>query len=168
MIENMTLEHAKRILESHGADPRHWPQNERAELETFLEANAEGKELLESARALDEALGLLEDVPVPVTLKADLMAEAQAVLVGPQAQWQPAGDPGLGWLLEGFKELTGLLKAPALAGFLASVLVVGIWFGTALSSEPLGEDEILTAFGEDYGLWDEEEPGSIDFTGETL
>lgn len=152
-------------MQTHGADPENWPQEERAELVAYLEAEPGAQLGLEEAKALDDALGLVNDVPLPSTLKADLMAEAHATLVGKSVNDARPESGLLSWMLNVGSQFAALARPPAVAGLLASVLVIGVWFGASISVEPLEDDEVLTAFGEDY--WDDDED-LFDLPGETL
>ena len=156
-------------METHGADPAKWPEAERAELTAFLadeaELGIEVSQTLDEARALDASLDLLSEVPTPPTLRVDLLAEAHATLSeqlgGPERQQGSLSN----WLVSMGREFIALAKPPAIAGVMASALAIGVWFGATISVEPLQDEEVLTAYGEDY--WDDDE-GFIDLIGETL
>lgn len=52
----MTQDRLEQLIAAYGAEPRRWPEGERAAAERLLSASAPARALLAQARALDEAL----------------------------------------------------------------------------------------------------------------
>lgn len=64
------------IVEAYGAEPRRWPEAERAAAEAFARTDA-GQRALAEARALDAALDSAADAePVSLALRRNLLAQA--------------------------------------------------------------------------------------------
>lgn len=152
----------KEILEAHGADPAHWPPLEAGEVARALASDPALQASLEEARALDEALEPLASVDVPTDLKANLMSDAAAALGGDQLLSGVVREPVASGLMNGLRsalgEFFGLVRSPALAGAFASLLVVGVWMGANLNAAaPLTEEDLIAAYGQDLGFWEDEE-----------
>jgi hypothetical protein len=171
-IMKMNKNRAIEILDAYGADPAKWPKGERQGLQALLDMDQEGELDLYAAKALDDALAE-DDAPLmPATLKATLLADVVDTLtVHPSTKLAEhsldVSDRILG-ALKSFSEVHTVMRTAIMSGSVVAVLALGVWFGTSLSYEPLGEEDLYAAFGEDYGLWDEDPSTPSDNYGEKL
>lgn len=162
----ITIKRLEAIIASYGSDPARWPEAERQGARTVLEGG-EGGAVLRDAARLDALLERAERSQPSNMLKANLLEGAAKSLTSQIASTSVHQSP---WTmrLAGMIDVFARLKPLALGSMMAPVLALGIWIGASLTSEPLGEDEIFAAFGEDYELWTENEPSPLaEETGET-
>ena len=84
----MNAERFAAIVEAYGAEPRRWPESERADAEAFA-ARPEARSILADARALDVMLDAT-DAPAPVNLGFMRQALASAPKAPtPAVSWRP-------------------------------------------------------------------------------
>ena len=87
----MTQARFAEILDAYGAEPRRWPEAERAAAEAFMARQADIAEpLLAEARALDDAMGPAAAAPGDL-LEARILARLLRPAPRPAAIWRPAG-----------------------------------------------------------------------------
>ena len=115
--EQAGLARFRRIVEAYGAQPRRWPEAERAWALSLLESSAEARAFRDQAAALDALLDQAEVTEASPELMADVLAAAS-----PSA-WRSWGS-----LLWPF----GPLWQPA-AG-LALAALIGVMLGAAFPS----------------------------------
>ena len=162
----ITMERLEAIVASYGSDPARWPEAERQGALTLLQSG-EAVAALRDAVRFDALLEGAERPQPSNMLKANLLEGAAKSLtsqIAPTTVHQSPWTTGLAGIIDVFAGLRPL----ALGSMMASVLALGVWIGASLTSEPLGEDELFAAFGEDYELWTENDPSlSTEETGET-
>lgn len=162
----ITRERLEAIVASYGSDPERWPEAERQGALTLLEDGEVVAGLRDAAR-LDALLEGAERPQPSNMLKANLLEGAVNSLTFHSAPGR-VHQSGWTWHLTGMMDAFANLKPLALGSMMAPVLALGIWIGASLTSEPLGEDELFAAFGEDYELWMENDPlSSAEDIGET-
>jgi hypothetical protein len=128
----MTPERFRELTQAYGADPRRWPEAERAGAAAFLETHgAEAREAYDEAGALDQLLGRHRVAAATPGLAEQIIGTAPRGRVWRKARllWQGAGLAGIG-----------------LAGALAGALAVAM-----LPPLDLQDDNgaySLTAFGD--------------------
>lgn len=118
-MTTMTPERFARIVEAYGADPRRWPDGERAAARAYAQANPrEAQQWLAAAAALDA--GLAADVADPPSraLQRRIVAQAQTPSRARTAQARPAR-----WWLSG-AALAGAGVAGLAAGAMAMSLLM--------------------------------------------
>jgi hypothetical protein len=109
----MTLERLRNLLDAYGADPAHWPDDERATMQALIAASAPARAALAEAAALDALLA--QDQPaMPLLNPVKIAAKAAAGARGAQ--------PGSFQVRRMWPNVAGLAAA-AIVGF-----VVG-WTG---------------------------------------
>lgn len=161
----ITNERLEAIIAAYGSVPEKWPEAERSEATALLDDTRARDTLLEAAR-LDALLERAER-PIPSNmLKANLLDGAVTALASRTIRPNTRqSDRSLG--LAGLIESLTTLRPWALGSVMAPVLALGIWIGAIMTSEPIDEEELFAAFGEDYELWTESEPSlSSEETGE--
>lgn len=162
----ITKERLEAIIASYGSDPERWPEAERHGALALLESG-EAVAALHDAARLDALLDGAERPQPSNMLKANLL-EGAANSLASQSVPGPARQSGWAWRAGGVLDAFANLKPLALGSMMAPVLALGIWIGASLTSEPMGEDELFAAFGEDYELWMDNDPSlSTDEFGET-
>lgn len=72
----MDRERFEQLLDAYGADPRRWPDSERAAAEAFAAQSAEAESALREAAALDAVLNQARAVPDTSALAARILAQA--------------------------------------------------------------------------------------------
>ena len=169
--ERISNQRVEAIIAAYGADPERWPEAERAGALARLERSGERRDQLQGEAELDALLGGLGRPQPSNMLKAKLLEDASvAVVQGASHKSRVAPSASPGWLGR-FADMvfeTVSLKPLALGGLMVPVLALGIWLGASLTSEPLGDEDLLAAFGEDYELWTGGDlPDPSDITGET-
>lgn len=169
--EHISKERVEAIIAAYGADPERWPEAERAGALALLEEFREGLDQLQGAAELDRLLGGLTQPQPTNMIKAKLLDGASQAMISGGGQ-RKSVERGVtpGWI-ESFTAMifeTVSLRPLALGGIMAPVLALGIWLGAALTAEPLDDEELFAAFGEDYELWtDSELPDPSNMTGDT-
>lgn len=174
----ISTERVKAIIAAYGTDPARWPKAERANAVSLLEDLADKMEGLPEAAGLDASLESVAQPRPSNMLKARLLEDASLAIMSAESgvrTGEPSGLRGLAGLIEWFADFVGApasLKPLAVSTVMVPALALGIWVGIVLTSEPLGEEELFTAFGEDYELWTEGDlPEPFDplseLTGET-
>jgi hypothetical protein len=134
----MTPERFKELTEAYGADPKRWPEAERAEAAAFMDAGgADAREAYAEAAALDRLLSRHRVAAATPGLAERIAASAPRVPVWRQAHllWQGAGLAGVG-----------------LAGALAGALAVAML--PPLDRQDDNGAYSLTAFGDFSDLGD--------------
>lgn len=147
---------AQALIAAYGADPERWPEAERADALAWLEGSSEGQHQLRDAADLDALLqGAVRAEPTNM-LKARLLEDAvQASVSGNVRERRGESAVPASWI----ERLADMvfdavsLKPLALGGILAPALALGLWLGASLTSDPLDDEDLLAAFGEDYELW---------------
>lgn len=134
-MNTMSCTRLSEILDAYGADPEHWPANERAAALALLASSAEARALAQAAQALDQLLDRWQPLAADVALTARVLAEiAQA----PQPRawrnllariWDDLG----GWRL----------AAPAFAASLAMGALLPAWIET--DSNDLPDEDLIAA-----------------------
>lgn len=82
----MTLERLRDILDAYGADPAHWPESERAAMQTLIATSPGAQTALAQAAALDALLA--HDRPVMPTLNPiKIAARVAATRRVPRGSW---------------------------------------------------------------------------------
>lgn len=163
---HVTTERLEAIFASYGSDPERWPEAERSGALALLEGGEGGATLRDAAR-LDALLERATRPQPSNMLKANLL-EAAAKSLTSQSALTQVNQPGWALRLAGMIDAFAGLRPLALGSMMTPVLALGIWIGASVASQPVGEDELFAAFGEDYELWTEFEPSlSIEETGET-
>ena len=168
--ETMNLERFKQIVESYGADPSRWPEDERAAAQSFAEQEPRARIVLERERFLDMALGSIDEIKPSSQLTEAILADAAQVSQGvtsglggaqslpSQSGWLTRlkgvlGDiDSIDWSLKGWVQPGAVLACAALAGLITGVLVpVG---GTSDMLYSFEDADVLSvAFGQtDYEL----------------
>lgn len=162
----VTRQRLEAIIASYGSDPERWPETERSGALALLKGREDDATLRDAAR-LDALLERAGQPQPSNMLKANLL-EAAVNSLTPQSGPTLGSQPGWAWRFTGVIDALAGLRPLALGSMMALVLALGIWIGASLTSQPLEEDELFAAFGEDYELWTELEPLlSIEETGET-
>ncbi len=117
----MNLERFTHIVESYGAEPERWPEEERDVALAFASSSAEAASLLDAEAELDDFLALfvLPETPIP---KVGL--QSTAII-----------DRWLKWLLPDFNNLTQTLWRPALAAGMPFFLGIGISFALSMDTD---------------------------------
>jgi anti-sigma factor RsiW len=105
----MTRARFEAILDAYGADPRRWPDAERAAAQAFAAADPQAPALLAAAADLDGALHLAAPDPAEPALREAIIASAKAA---------PARRRSLWW--------AGAGLSAALAGAAAGAVTVGV------------------------------------------
>ena len=93
----MTEDRLEQLIAAYGAEPRRWPQGERAAAEQLLSVSTSARALMSQARLLDQAL---DASPRPITSRAQIdravgSALAQGLKPRTLRRW---GWGGLAWL----------------------------------------------------------------------
>ena len=70
----MTPERLRRILETHGGEPTHWPAGERQAAEALAGRLPQARAWLDEARRLDRLLDGWSVAPAPAALTASILA----------------------------------------------------------------------------------------------
>ena len=84
-MTELTSERFRAIIDAYGAEPRRWPEAERAAAQAFAERHSQAVAAwLDEARGLDAMLDLLAE-PVPADVVEDLHYRAMARFTLPQA-----------------------------------------------------------------------------------
>ena len=124
MVDRMTIERLRDILDAYGADPLHWPPNERITAQAFAARDPRAVALVAEAEALDR---LLDMAPV----QAPSAALAARVL---------ARRPKVSWLQSLWRDLFPGTPAwrPALGLCAALMMGVGV---QAAAADRLGLNE---------------------------
>lgn len=169
--ERISIVRVKAIIAAYGADPACWPEAERAGALAALERSGETQDQLRGAAQLDALLGGAGQPQPSNMLKARLLEDASNTITQ-GANWkgriEPSASPGWServteWIFE-----TVSLRPVALGGIMVPALALGIWLGASITSEPLDDEDLFAAFGEDYELWtDSVLADPTDTTGET-
>ena len=123
------------IVDAYGAEPRRWPEAERAAALAHLEADGEAAARVREAAGLDAVL----DESRPLAPSAAL--RSRVVAAAPRARRSPAR---LGWWAPG----AGLVAAG----------VAGLMFGAALLAPQEVQTDMLLADSEAYDLLEVLEP----------
>ena len=136
------------IVAAYGANPRHWPEGERAAALAFSEA-AGAKAQLREAEALD-ALLVGYAAPASNDLEAIARISRKVAAAAPQSVGQAAKHAGSGRTGRNQSFLSYGRNAAAAAGFLAAALtglVIGFSNGTSgLSTTADASDELIVAY----------------------
>jgi hypothetical protein len=111
----MNADRFRQILDAYGADPRRWPQAERADARDFLAANAEARVWLAEADGLDGRLDGWAPLQVSPALRARVLGAAP----------RPRAPPLFGPWIAG------------LAATLAAACAAGVVFGVYLAQPAL-------------------------------
>ena len=89
---SMGLERFERLVEAYGADPRRWPEAERAAAEAFLAGNAEARARMAAAAELDRLLALAPAIePSDLLRQRVLRAAPTRSTIGPFGWLSGAG-----------------------------------------------------------------------------
>lgn len=167
--QHMTRQRLEAILAAYGGNPERWPSAERGAALALIESGEAGSHNSDEVD-LDAVLANAERPVASNMLKANLL-EAAAIAVSsedPQSSAIRRRErniivPGFARMFESFV----VLKPLSLGAAMVPVLALGIWIGAAVTSEPIGEDELFAAFGEDFDLWTESDmPPDTETTGE--
>lgn len=168
----VTRQRLEAIIASYGSDPERWPETERSGALALLKGREDDATLRDAAR-LDALLERAGQPQPSNMMKANLLEAAVNSLTpqsgpAPESALTQVSQPGWAWRFTGVIDALAGLRPLALGSMMALVLALGIWIGASLTSQPLEEDELFAAFGEDYELWMEFDPSlSIEETGET-
>ena len=145
-----SLRRLRKLLDSYGAQVRHWPPEERAALQALLEASSEAQRLLNDARQLDEALqaarrhessrlwpaggeqAALHRVRARVLARGPVPATAGSTQFRALRRW--AAQP---WPASGSLRWAGAVAVNTV------VVVLGVWVGWQ-HGEPLAQNTVLT------------------------
>ncbi len=84
----MALDRLKTLIDAYGADPEHWPADERADALLLLGASEEARTYARSGEALD---ALLDQLPLRPTVTVDPVA--MAMLIARTPARRPAERP---------------------------------------------------------------------------
>jgi hypothetical protein len=138
-----SLKKLAQTLESCGAAPRRWPDDDRAALQALIRANPEARALLHEARALEQLLDTAPPVEGIRELESRILGSIDDVAA------RPAGDN-----LISFPRRAAPAQDRAgrwgVAAVLAASLLVGIWVGAGGYATSL-VDAPLEAAGLDMG-----------------
>ena len=110
----MNAERFRQVLDSYGADEARWPAECRAEMLSFIDVNADARQWLQSARAVDELLDSYD--PGAVDLTDRILTTLPRSWVERFVAWLLPATPALWW-------------RPAMAGAMPLVLGVAIGLG---------------------------------------
>ena len=169
--EQISKARVEAIIAAYGADPERWPEAEWAGALASLERSGEGQDQLRGAAQLDALLGGAAQPQPSNMLKARLLEDASST-VTQGASWKNRSElsASSGWVerVTDWIFETVSLRPAALGGIMVPALALGIWLGASLTSEPLNDEDLFAAFGEDYELWtDSDQADPSDTTGET-
>lgn len=160
------------ITAAYGADPERWPEPEREGARALLESLGQSTSQADEAARLDALLDTAARPQPSNMLKAHLLEDAAEAIAGSESPTHSTTPTVLSRWIDRIVALIpepAGLRSAALGGMMVPVLVLGIWVGSWATTEPLAEEEVLAAFGEDYELWTEGElPEAIDMNGEAL
>lgn len=98
----MNRERFEHVLAAYGADPKRWPEGERAALEAYATANAEASAMLANARETDALLDVVREPLAPNPQLASRILNAaprkapRAVSLDARARWALAACALLG------------------------------------------------------------------------
>lgn len=141
MATGMSPDRLAEIIDACGADPRRWPEAERAAAEALLAASAEARALQREAAALD---ALLTPAPARIepsdALRARIMAQAASLAAAQprRAGWRQQVAEAAGFLFPGGRMM------PQLAT-LAFALAIGIGAGfTNLGMADSQDSDLVT------------------------
>jgi hypothetical protein len=124
----MTPDQFRRLLDTHGADPRHWPPDQRGEAELLCTTSPEARAHWESAQRLDALFARDRAAPGDPTREA-------AILDATLRRIRHLPEPSAGWRWLWRRPVGALMAATALAGWL-----VGLVVGPALAPALRGSD----------------------------
>lgn len=93
----MGLERFERLVDAFGADPRRWPEAERAAAEAFLAGHAEARARVEAAAELDGLLAFAPDIEPSDLLRYRVLRAAPAKAPGRASISQFGWLSGAGW-----------------------------------------------------------------------
>ena len=153
----MTPERFTALLQAYGADPRHWPEAERAEAQALLAAGPPVlRQQLQEAAWLDAQLGATPVAAPDEALIARIAAGAQASAAHPESQADPGRSRAVGdarsWRPRWWWSGAGLAGA-GLAGALAGVFAVTVALRFAPPAALTDWSERATAFSEPSADW---------------
>jgi hypothetical protein len=151
----MTRQRLEAILAAYGGNPERWPGAERGAALALIESG-EARLSVGDEADLDVVLASAERPVASNMLKANLLEAAAMALSSEDLRSRAVRRPQRSWLVSGLTRMFEgflVLKPLSLGAAMVPVLVLGIWIGAILTSEPIGEDELFAAFGEDYDLW---------------
>lgn len=167
--QHMTRQRLEAILAAYGSSPERWPIAERDAALALMESGEAGTHKSDEA-GLDAVLASAERPVASNMLKANLLEAAAIVISSEDRQLRAVRRSERNWLVSGLARMFEsfvVLKPLSLGAAMVPVLALGIWIGAVVTSEPMGEDELFAAFGEDYGLWTESDLQSdTETTGE--
>src|SRR6185295_15466227 len=69
----LTPERFEALLAAYGANPARWPQDERAQVEAFIHANANYQPMLREADAIDRALDAVSEASFSAGLSTRIL-----------------------------------------------------------------------------------------------
>lgn len=141
----MTPERFHQIVEAYGAEPRRWPQPERAAAQAWAQAHrAQADALLAEAAGVDAWLAVDQVEPPGAALLARVLDSAPAQQAVPRRRWWWSGAA-----MAGVGLLGGVTGAFAVSFFLLA--------STAQQAPPAHESSYLTSgFGGSSADWSDE------------
>ncbi|HYF23923.1 MAG TPA: hypothetical protein VD929_11050 [Caulobacteraceae bacterium] len=131
----MNAERFEAMVAAYGAEPRRWPEEERAAALAFLNADPVAERLLFEARMTDAALSAAPSQVAGAALRDRVLAAA------PQPRPERAA-----WWSKPFLSWGAGLAAASVAGVVAGSLYI------QAGAADLAADEVLAAAGETYEL----------------
>ncbi len=124
-MTRMTSADLALLLDTHGAEPRRWPQNHRLQAELLVEADPEARALWQQARARDQRVATL------LTVRDDERRTSSA-LIGRVIAHVAARRQE--WVFRPGRRLAAAACALVIVGFVAGGLVAS--YEASLNQEP--------------------------------